>query len=72
MNGQTAGSGSLLQHLALVLSLAGLVIVAVLLIPTKERPTMLSLATPAHTRVDIPPIDANASVQTKTATFAMG
>jgi hypothetical protein len=58
--------------MALVLSLAGLVVVAVLLTPKKERAAMLPTATPAQTRLGIPLIDANAPTHTKTATFAMG
>jgi hypothetical protein len=33
---------------------------------------MLPTATPAQTKIDTPPIDANAPTNTKTATFAMG
>jgi hypothetical protein len=72
MNRSTAGSRPFLKHLALVLSLAGFVVVAVLLIPTKERATMLPPAAPAQTKIDTPPIDANAPTNTKTATFALG
>jgi hypothetical protein len=72
MNRLIAGSGSFVKQLTLVLSLAGLVIVAVLLIPTKERATMRPTATPVQTTVGIPPIDDNAPALTMTATFAMG
>jgi hypothetical protein len=61
-----------MRQLALVLSLAGLLIAAILLLPTKERSTMRLAATPVQTRLGIPPIDANLPAQTKTATFAMG
>jgi hypothetical protein len=58
--------------MALVLSLAGLVVVAVLLTQKKERATMLPTAAPAETRLDVALIDANAPTHTETATFAMG
>ena len=72
MHRSIPGSRPFLRHIALVLPLAGLVVVAALLIPTKERATMLPTATPAQTKIDTPPIDANGPAHTKTATFAMG
>jgi hypothetical protein len=72
MNQPIAGSLWYLRQLALVLSLAGLVILGFLLIPTEERATMRSPATLAQTKTGIPPLDANAPAHTKTATFAMG
>ncbi|MGD9028858.1 MAG: hypothetical protein PVG25_03510 [Anaerolineae bacterium] len=76
MNKQPAEGRSFLRQLAPVLFAAGLVLVIVLLTPRKESATMLPTATPAETTVEtttgIPPIDANAPTETKTATFAMG
>ncbi|MGD2176971.1 MAG: hypothetical protein PVG71_04025 [Anaerolineae bacterium] len=72
MNKPIAESGSFLTSLALVLALAGLVVVAVLLIPRRESATMRPTVTPAETKIDVPLIDANAPPRTKTATFAMG
>jgi hypothetical protein len=72
MNKRTAQGRPFLRQLALALSLAGLVILAVLLIPEKESATMLPTATSLDTMTAIPPIDANAPTQTRTATFAMG
>lgn len=76
MNKQTAEGRPFLRWLALVLSLVGLATLVVLLIPRKESATMLPAATPTamtvETRTNIPPIDANAPTETKTATFALG
>jgi hypothetical protein len=72
MEKASVGRRSFLGGLALVVALAGFVIVALLLIPQKESETLYQTAKPAGTKTEIPPIDANAPARTKTATFAMG
>jgi len=60
-----------MNRLALPLIVTGIVIVAVLLTATKERPTMSASAT-EEGAPSLPPIDLDAPAETETATFAMG
>jgi hypothetical protein len=61
-----------LTRVALPLAIAGIVIAMVLLLPMKERATMMSSNGPSQAGSRIPPIDRNAPAKTKTATLAMG
>jgi hypothetical protein len=80
MNKRTSKGRPFVRQIALLLSVAGLVILAVLLLPKKEKAAMLPTARTAdkaaetrpETGTDMPAIDANAPTQTRTATFAMG
>ena len=59
------------NRLILPLIVTGIVIVAILLTATKERPTM-NASTTGRAATSLPPIDQDAPEETATATFAMG
>ena len=61
-----------LRHVALPLTIAGIALVAILLLHTRETATMGSPTKPEDPGITIPPIDLAAPTDTKTATFAMG
>mgnify|MGYP006305920193 FL=1 len=60
-----------MNRFVLPLVVTGIVIVAILLTATKERPTMSASAIDEGA-TNLPPIDLDATEETETATFAMG
>jgi len=60
-----------MNRFVLFLVVTGIVIVAILLTTTKERPTMITSEIDEGAP-NLPPIDLDAPDETETATFAMG
>jgi hypothetical protein len=80
MDKRSEASRPTLRRVALAASLVGIAVVAILFVSMRGRGPMVPTETESETgseiRADlsdgIPPIDANAPRETKTATFAMG
>ena len=76
MDNRPEAPRSTLRRVALAVGLVGIAVVAILFISMRERgpmvPTEAGSDTGPERRDTIPPIDANAPSETKTATFAMG
>ena len=64
--------GGALRQVALLLTIVGGAVVAILLISGKGKATMSSPAMPEEVGIAVPPIDLEAPQETMTATFAMG
>jgi len=63
---------AILRYIALPLTVAGILIAAILLTPMKEKATVIPSTASSQTEPDVPPMDANAPIETEAATFAMG
>jgi len=84
MNNRSEAARPTLRRVALAVSLVGIAVVAILFISMRGRGPMVPTEAGSETgpeirtdlsddrRDDIPPIDADAPGETKTATFAMG
>lgn len=76
MNKPSEATRPLLRRVALTVIFGGIAILAILFISTRGKATMVPTETASETTSDvassIPPIDADAPTETKTATFAMG
>jgi hypothetical protein len=70
-NGSEAARPTL-RRVALAASLVGIAVAAILFISMRGREPMVPTEARSDARADMPPIDANAPGETKTATFAMG
>jgi hypothetical protein len=72
MDNGSEASRPTLRWVALAASLVGIAVVAILFISMRGREPMVPTEAESDERADIPPIDATAPSETKTATFAMG